>query len=688
MLKLPWTRPAFLIGLLLLLLGWQLAGPLPSGRVTLLAWQQGRVSADTLWLAWWQLRLPRLAATVLAGAALGMAGHLLQSLSRNPLASPSVLGVTAGAQLGLIVAVLLPAGMALAAVPAVFGGGLLAVALCFVVAGGWQAHPLTLVLAGTVVSLLLSAVVSLLMVLFDQHVAGVALWSAGSLFQNGWQGVQTVLPWFLLACVLAWRYRAALPLLALGDDSAASLGLDVGRSRRRLLLVATLLSAVAVTLAGPVALVGLMAPNLLRLAGLQHPRRLLPASALAGAILLALADPIADWLADTSRSLLPLGVATALAGTPLLLWLIGRQGHLSLPPPAATAWQPYCHARRTASWLLPLCLLLLCVAPGVSFTQYVQAWQQPDALADWWLTLRLPRVLLAAGCGALLACSGVLLQGVVRNPLAGPELMGLSQGAALMVLAGLAMLGSVSPWGRLLLALLGSGIVLLVLLAISRRHAWAPLQLALAGMALATLGGALGSLLVAQAKLQVAQAVTWLAVPMAVAGTKSACSPGPWCAACRLHCTWPVRWICWPWAMRWRPAWGWRSGAAAALLCCWRRFAARRPWRSPGRSGLSAWLRRTWPCCWAVATIATGYGWRCCWAWCWACWPTGWGAVCCNLVTCRLALSPLCWGRLISCACWQRNDSGGWHDAPAPADARAAGTLCALCAAGRGAGTR
>lgn len=511
MLKLPWTRPAFLIGLLLLLLGWQLAGPLPSGRVTLLAWQQGRVSADTLWLAWWQLRLPRLAATVLAGAALGMAGHLLQSLSRNPLASPSVLGVTAGAQLGLIVAVLLPAGMALAAVPAVFGGGLLAVALCFVVAGGWQAHPLTLVLAGTVVSLLLSAVVSLLMVLFDQHVAGVALWSAGSLFQNGWQGVQTVLPWFLLACVLAWRYRAALPLLALGDDSAASLGLDVGRSRRRLLLVATLLSAVAVTLAGPVALVGLMAPNLLRLAGLQHPRRLLPASALAGAILLALADPIADWLADTSRSLLPLGVATALAGTPLLLWLIGRQGHLSLPPPAATAWQPYCHARRTASWLLPLCLLLLCVAPGVSFTQYVQAWQQPDALADWWLTLRLPRVLLAAGCGALLACSGVLLQGVVRNPLAGPELMGLSQGAALMVLAGLAMLGSVSPWGRLLLALLGSGIVLLVLLAISRRHAWAPLQLALAGMALATLGGALASLLVAQAKLQVAQAVTWLA---------------------------------------------------------------------------------------------------------------------------------------------------------------------------------
>lgn len=496
---------------LLAALSWSLVGPLPSSRATLLSWLGGRIDTQTLFIALEQLRLPRLTATLLAGASLGMAGCLLQALSRNPLASPSVLGVTAGAQIGLIVTVLLPAGMALAAVPAVFVGALLAVLLCFAVAGGWRAHPLTLVLAGTVVSLLLAAVVGLLMVLFDQNVAGVALWSAGSLFQPGWTGVKASLPWFLLALALAWRGRRPLQLMALGDDAAAGVGLDVDRFRRRLLLVATLFSAVAVTLAGPVSLVGLIAPNLLRLLGVQRATQLLPASGLVGALLLAIADPAADWLSDTSRSLLPLGVATALAGTPLLLWLIGRQSHTSLPAPTPMPSGRRYPPRRVVGLVAAAALAVAFFGFKLSPAALLEAWRDPSSFSALLFSISAPRVGVAMLAGALLAASGVLLQGVVRNPLAGPELMGLTQGASLAVLCSLALFAEPALGVRLSFSLLGAGATFALLLWVTRRQAWDPMQLALGGMALATLGGALGTLVVSQSKLQVAQAVTWLA---------------------------------------------------------------------------------------------------------------------------------------------------------------------------------
>ena len=499
----------WLLGGLLVAIGLSLTGPLPSGRITLQTWLNGHVDGDTLWIAFSQLRLPRVAATLMAGAALGMAGCLLQALSRNFLASPGVRGGTAGAQLGLIATVLLPASLALATVPTVFAGALLAVLFCFVIAGGWRAHPLTLVLAGSVVSLLLSAMVSRILVLFDQHVAGVALWSAGSLFQSGWTGVTGGLPWFMLATAMAWRNRNQLQLLALGDDSAASVGLNVDRLRRRLLLIASLLSAVAMTLAGPLGLVGLLAPNLLRLAGISQPARLLPGAGLTGALLRAFADPLADWLGDTSRSLLPLGVATAVAGTPLLLWLIGKQASAGLPVPTRfpDSRPPFPHASfLTLAILPPVALLGLQLTPD----QLLDGWRNPSSLAGLLFDLRGPRVGVAMLAGTLLAASGVLLQGVVRNPLAGPELLGLSQGAALAILLSLVWFPDPAWHVRLPFSLIGVGSLLSILLWVTRKQQWAPMQLALGGMALATLCSAFGTLIVAQSKLQPAPAVTWL----------------------------------------------------------------------------------------------------------------------------------------------------------------------------------
>lgn len=173
------------------------------------------------------LRLPRLAATLIAGAALGLAGALLQAMTRNRLAAPSVLGVTSGAQIGLLLSLLLPGALRPASIVPVFAGGLLAALLTFAVAGGWRASPLRLILAGTATTLLLSALTALLLIINEQHIAGLALWGAGSLFQNGWDGVVRVLPWAVLAGWVALRQARALTVLALGDEAAASLGLRV-----------------------------------------------------------------------------------------------------------------------------------------------------------------------------------------------------------------------------------------------------------------------------------------------------------------------------------------------------------------------------------------------------------------------------------------------------------------------------
>lgn len=460
------------------------------------------------------LRLPRLAATLIAGAALGLAGALLQAMTRNRLAAPSVLGVTSGAQIGLLLSLLLPAALRPASIVPVFAGGLLAALLTFAVAGGWRASPLRLILAGTATTLLLSALTALLLIINEQHIAGLALWGAGSLFQNGWDGVVRVLPWAVLAGWVALRQVRALTVLALGDEAAASLGLRVDALRRRTLAVATLLSAVAVTLAGPVAFIGLIAPNLVRLAGGAHPGRLLPGSAVAGALLMLLADVLVRQTTPLTGGL-PLSVATALIGTSLLLWLIRGQPRLS--PPTADAPVAAVRHRRWPLWPLALAVPLVIYAgvtqgslplPAGAWTDW---WQGASGTGAFLVELRLPRVLAALSAGALLALSGLLLQQVVRNPLAGPEMMGVTQGAGLAALS-VALVWPAAPAAAGWLAsFAGASAVLAAVLWLNRRSDYEPVKLALSGIAFAGLLAALATLVVVAAKVQAAQALVWLA---------------------------------------------------------------------------------------------------------------------------------------------------------------------------------
>ena len=298
-----------------------LAGTLSFGLADLAAALRGESTLATEVL--WQLRLPRALAALACGGLLALAGALMQVLLRNPLADPYVLGISGGAGVGALAAILLGIsgiGLELFA----FAGALAALALVFGLAhgdGSWtQAR---LLLTGVIVASGCGALVTLLLALAPEaKLRGMLFWLMGDLGQVG-------SPWpalLLLGLALALCLPLAreLNLLARGAESAATLGVDVVRLRRRIYGVAALATAAAVTTAGAIGFVGLVVPHLVRLCLGNDQRLLLPAAVLGGGALLLLADTLARTLIAPEQ--LPVGVLTALLGVPVFLFLLQHAG--------------------------------------------------------------------------------------------------------------------------------------------------------------------------------------------------------------------------------------------------------------------------------------------------------------------------------------------------------------------------
>ncbi|ARF54156.1 FecCD family ABC transporter permease [Streptomyces gilvosporeus] len=270
-----------------------------------------------------EFRAPRMAAALLAGAGLAVAGALLQRLFRNPLASPDVMGVTGGASFGAVV--MLAAGASQALMPlAALGGGLLAAVLLGLL--GWRSGTSVtrLVLVGLAVQAGLTAAVNFMVVRFPTELAGSALqWTTGSVYGRTWTEVWAAGGAVAVALVAAFALHRRLAVLDLGDDSAGALGLNTDAARLQVLVTAVVLASVAAALAGPVAFVALAVPHLVRfLAGPPTPGTL-ALSGLAGAALLLASDLVAQHLLPISG--LPVGVVTATLGAPWLLVLMIRQ---------------------------------------------------------------------------------------------------------------------------------------------------------------------------------------------------------------------------------------------------------------------------------------------------------------------------------------------------------------------------
>ncbi|MBN9420937.1 MAG: ABC transporter permease [Candidatus Accumulibacter sp. 66-26] len=270
-----------------------------------------------------KLRLPRALAGFACGGLLALAGALLQVLLRNPLADPYVLGISGGAGVGALLALLL--GLSLVGVNGfAFAGALGAMFVVFGLAHGDGSWTQTrLLLTGVIVAAGCGAAVALMLSIAPENkLRGMLFWLMGDLSQNN----DARLPLAVLVGVLivALPFARELNLLARGADTAQTLGVAVGRLRRGVYLVASLATAAAVTHAGSIGFIGLIVPHLVRLATGNDQRLLLPASALAGGSLLVVADTLARTALAPQQ--LPVGVLTALIGVPVFLFLLGRDG--------------------------------------------------------------------------------------------------------------------------------------------------------------------------------------------------------------------------------------------------------------------------------------------------------------------------------------------------------------------------
>ena len=302
------------------------------GALMLLAVGVGTTSIDP-WAAWHgeayvlALRLPRVLLAAAAGAGLAVAGVTFQALLRNPLADPYVVGVSGGAALGGVIALVLGLSLAWALPLCAFAGAVLSTLLLFALAQArGRTDPLTLLLIGVVFNAFAAAVVTFFKaVVTPTKAQEILFWLMGVV---GVEPAAVLVPLFAyvaLGCLGLWWLAGPLNLLSLGDDDAAALGLPVGRARFAAFLAASLLVGAVVAVTGMIGFVGLIVPHVLRRLGRADHRWLVPAAALAGAGFLVLADAVARLMFYTFGTELPVGVVTAFTGGPFFLALLLRR---------------------------------------------------------------------------------------------------------------------------------------------------------------------------------------------------------------------------------------------------------------------------------------------------------------------------------------------------------------------------
>lgn len=269
----------------------------------------------------WDLRIPRIIASMLVGAALGMSGALLQGMLRNSLADPFILGISAGAGLVAIAMIVLQLWTGWIPLAAWLGAIITSTIVIFLGRGKGGIRVERLILGGVAISSLLGAVqTTLLLLAEDARVQQALNWLIGSLNGRGWSEIKIAAPYMLAALLVGCLLARSVNVLALGDDLAVGLGVSLLRSRILIGAIATLLAAGAVSIAGLVGFVGLVVPHGVRLLVGTDYRLCLPLSALGGAWLLTFADLISRLGAVE----LPVGAVTALLGSPVFIWLLYR----------------------------------------------------------------------------------------------------------------------------------------------------------------------------------------------------------------------------------------------------------------------------------------------------------------------------------------------------------------------------
>ncbi|WP_326796858.1 iron ABC transporter permease [Streptomyces sp. NBC_01808] len=469
-------------------------------------------------------RLPRMVAGLVVGAALAIAGTALQAVSRNVLASPDTLAVNAGsyAALGLAAAtgVSLPL---LASSGIAFAGGLAAAAVVLGLSG-LGTGTVRLVLAGSALTLGLYAVTEGMLLLFPEETQGLYEWHQGSISQSGWDGVTQMLPLAVAGLAGLLLLSRRIDALALGDDAARGLGVPVRATRVTAVLLAVLLAAASVTLAGPIGFVGLCAPALVRSVARRFrtygkTRAGIPLAALLGMALVLGSDVLLRAMvpSDTAVSV-PTGVVTSLVGAVFLVVMAAR---LRDTAGAADTDKLRIRSHRTfvvttavlVAALVAVTVIALLVGDTKLLLGDVANWLQGRAgpTTEVVLDTRVPRVLAALLAGAALALSGTIVQAVTRNPLAEPGVLGVSGGAALGAVLLVTTVSVPNSWGLSAAALGGAALTSVGVFGLAARGGFQQNRLVLVGMGFATASTALISLLIVLTDpFNATMALTWL----------------------------------------------------------------------------------------------------------------------------------------------------------------------------------
>ncbi|WP_435249831.1 Fe(3+)-hydroxamate ABC transporter permease FhuB [Vibrio sp. nBUS_14] len=428
------------------------------------------------------VNLPRLVMAILVGGTLGTIGSLFQQLTQNRMMSPLTLGTSSGAWLGLVILnVVAPMLVAQYSVWFALVGALLAIGLIVSIVGIKNMSGLPIVLAGMAVNLLLGAFATAIILLNDQYAQNLFVWGAGDLGQNGWEQVLWLMPKLLPIFAIFLLAPRVLTLLSIGTEGAAARGLNIGTTFFVLMAIGVWLVSVSITSVGVISFIGLIAPNIARHLGFLKAKSELVASCVLGALLLCVNDSLAIFLAQWSLDMIPTGTATAVIGAPALIIIARKQMSaqdqlfFSMPKgPKSISSLAYFLLGTMIVGLLALSTLS---QPSSDMGYFVI----PDAF-EW--SIRWPRMLTAIFAGGGLAVAGVILQRLVYNPLASPDILGVSAGAVLALIFSSLFMGysihSLSPW----IAFLGSAIALCLLLFLGKKHQFAPAILILTGISL------------------------------------------------------------------------------------------------------------------------------------------------------------------------------------------------------------
>lgn len=473
-------------------------------------------------------RMPRLAAGVLVGVALGVAGLIMQSVSRNMLASPDTLAVNAGSYLAIVLVAAFGVALPAAAGGAIaFLGGLAAAGLVLALAAGGArgGGTVRLVLAGSAIALALTALTTMLLLLFPERTTGLYAWSNGTLAQNGMTSVLQLGPVVLAGVAVLLAFSRRFDLMALGDDTATVLGVRVRGTRFGGILLAVMLSAAAVTVAGPIGFVGLAAPAIVRLVamrvrGMQRHVLLVPAAAVMGVIIVLGADVLLRLVFGGQAAVeVPTGVVTTIFGAVFLVALALRARAAS---EAGTGFVIGAGLSRPGRGIAIAASAVLLVA--LAFTSLllgdakllggdVLNWLSGQAgpLVEFVMNTRAPRVAAAILAGAALALAGAVVQAVSRNPLAEPAILGVTGGAGVGAVLVITLWPLATFLGITTGGLVGAIVAATVVFGLALRGGLASTRLILIGIGVSSAAAAITAMLIiATDPYNAAKALTWM----------------------------------------------------------------------------------------------------------------------------------------------------------------------------------